>query len=637
MTANNYLLLTLGIGLSANFAIGQGNSVDVSNIQASQIVGGQNIAITYDLAYSGSQAIRVTLEVSDDGGATYDVPVNTISGAVGRSDTIQPGTDLMVVWNAGADWPGGYTEQATIRLTATEFDPTLTGPPTVVPEVELAPQLIVTELEQQIMVPAGLFIDDEEDPITISAVLANDDPLPGWLSFDPATLTFTAFPGRDDFGLYQIKLVAMDPYDPGQGTSTFDLEVEVPTSPPTVENPIADQTFDLATTFTLTVPENTIVDPDGETITYTAQAPGGGSLPSWLSFDSQSRELTAQGVAASHLGQIVELVGDDGFDDPVTTTFTVTGVPPTGYSFAEAGTFTMGSPTSEPGRDNGSFDSELQRTVTLTRSFLIKSTEVTTQEFVEVYNWALDQGYISISGDDIVLNEPPYDYDLANMSLVGTGVQYNSGSGNLEAIPGRENFPINLVTWFGATAYVNFLSEMEGLPRSSDWQTREMDPDSLGYRLPYEAEWEFACRAGTTTAFYTGPITIVDPDPTVDPNLNTAGWYIRNSTHQVEANKMSAAGNGSFPVAQKAANAWGLYDMHGNIEEWCADRIATLAHSGGTVTDPFVYDTAGTARAIRGGHWFSDSQNCRSARRWFAFPSSDTNQIGFRTVRTVPN
>ena len=135
------------------------------------------------------------------------------------------------------------------------------------------------------------------------------------------------------------------------------------------------------------------------------------------------------------------------------------------------------------------------------------------------------------------------------------------------------------------------------------------------YRLPTEAEWEFAARAGTTTDTYAGNIT--EPGD-IDPVLNRIAWY-RNNT-----------GGRSHPVGQKVPNAFGLYDMLGNVREWVGDWYG--AYPGGVLTDP-VGARSGSARVNRGGSWIYRAGSTRSANRSKNLPGSRGSDIGFRLLR----
>ena len=251
-----------------------------------------------------------------------------------------------------------------------------------------------------------------------------------------------------------------------------------------------------------------------------------------------------------------------------------------------AGTFTMGSPTSEAERDTD----ETQHSVTLT-GFSIGKYQVTQEQYQAVMG----------AGED------------------RTTTTYGRG----------DNYPIYFVSWYDALAFCNRLSIAEGLtpvysisgktdpsewgnvPTSNDstWDAVVMDKSKNGYRLPTEAEWEYACRAGTTTAYNTG-----------DTLSDNTGWYITNSgikTHQ---------------VGLKTANAWGLYDMHGNVYEWCWDWYDSSYYSSSPANNPTGAAT-GSKRVIRGGSCGREGDRMRSAFRGTSYPSDRFQSLGFRLVR----
>jgi formylglycine-generating enzyme required for sulfatase activity len=250
---------------------------------------------------------------------------------------------------------------------------------------------------------------------------------------------------------------------------------------------------------------------------------------------------------------------------------------PEGYVRIEPGEFTMGSPEDELGRG----DDETQHRVTVTRAFALKATEVTQAEW---------------------------------RAVMGTDPSGFADCG--------DTCPVEQVSWFDAVDYVNRVSDAEGLPRcyADDVDRTFAGLDCTGYRLPTEAEWEYAARAGTQTAFYTGDIVNVRCDP-VDANLNLAGWYCGN------------AANTTHPVGQKQVNAWGLYDMHGNVSEWVHDWGA--AYPPGAVVDP-AGPASGEGRVLRGGSWSNDARGVRSANRSWYMPAARSRSLGFRPSRSLP-
>jgi formylglycine-generating enzyme required for sulfatase activity len=228
-----------------------------------------------------------------------------------------------------------------------------------------------------------------------------------------------------------------------------------------------------------------------------------------------------------------------------------------GYVQIPAGKFWMGSSPNEEGR-NANW--EAQHRVTITRSFWLKATPVTHAE----YN-----------------------------TVMGTNSSWL-----------KRNWPVVSVSWWEAVDYVNKLSDREGLPRAYDANRSFAGLDSRGYRLPTEAEWEYACRAESSAAQY--------------GDLERVAWYEKNS------------GGRTHPVAQKMPNAWGLYDMLGNVYEWTNDRYGEYLTDG--VTDP-VGPASGTMHVFRGGCWKSHARFVRAAMRSPSSPPTDG--IGFRPARSL--
>jgi formylglycine-generating enzyme required for sulfatase activity len=271
-----------------------------------------------------------------------------------------------------------------------------------------------------------------------------------------------------------------------------------------------------------------------------------------------------------------------------------------------AGTFTMGSPAGE--LDRG--DYETQHQVTLTKGFYMGKWPVTQAQYEAVMG--------------------------SNPSIFRNGAAYQDRVAGLHTV----NFPVEQVSWYDALVFCNKLSVKEGLTPvyrisgSTDpaawgtvptdfhatWNAAEMVDGSNGYRLPTEAQWEYACRAGTTTAFNWGTDQLTTAQANYNGNWdNSDGVNVDGRTTEV----------GSF-----APNAYGLYDMHGNVSEWCWDKSYFTYYSSSPQTDPTGPTAANIgSRISRGGAWLSYGRYSRSAYHGSTNPQYRTQSNGFRLVR----
>ena len=247
--------------------------------------------------------------------------------------------------------------------------------------------------------------------------------------------------------------------------------------------------------------------------------------------------------------------------------------------YIPGGTFTMGSPESEKGRDD---DEGPQHDVTVPPFFMGKY-PVTQGQWKEIASRTDLKVKLDLKLEPSYFKEPYQDID-------------------------RWHRPVERVSWYEAVEFCERLSKLT----------------QRNYRLPSEAEWEYACRAGTTTPFYFGN--------TITPELvNYNGRYVYGNAQKGEYREETT------PVGQFYPNAFGLYDMHGNVWEWCLD---TWHNSyDGAPTDGSAWETGGhsTRRVCRGGSWFSDPGMCRSAfRDNYYSVETDIDIIGFRLVSFPP-
>jgi formylglycine-generating enzyme required for sulfatase activity len=244
-----------------------------------------------------------------------------------------------------------------------------------------------------------------------------------------------------------------------------------------------------------------------------------------------------------------------------------------------AGKFLMGSPADEVERD----DNEVQHEVTISRPFYMGVYEVTQREFNHLMAGTVKRGAI-----------------------------FNDRRG------GGADFPMENIQWNEAVAFCDTLSR---LPQEKNAGRR--------YRLPTEAEWEYACRAGTTTPFHFGK-SLSSKEANFNGNYPYGG-----------ADKGPFVGL-TAKVGSFAPNAWGLYDMHGNVAEWCADYYDPDYYRKSPKEDPrgpekgvVPTDYENFYRVIRGGCWLDEARGCRSAYRFRAMPHDPYRLIGFRVVCEV--
>ena len=243
--------------------------------------------------------------------------------------------------------------------------------------------------------------------------------------------------------------------------------------------------------------------------------------------------------------------------------------------FIAAGTFDMGCTSAQLATSACEDGESPAHSVTLTHDFFIGETEVTQAEYVAVIG--SNPSALSSCGDDC---------------------------------------PVENLTWHAMAEYANALSVSENLTECFDCSNGSCSTSNNpytcdGYRMPTEAEWEYAARAGADDYVYAGSNVADD-----------LAWYLSN------------AGNSTNPVAQKDPNGWGLYDMSGNVWEWVWDWYDSNYYSGSPSSDPEGSST-GSARARRGGDWGSEVGHLRVSTRFGHDPDGVFDHVGFRLGRSI--
>ena len=209
---------------------------------------------------------------------------------------------------------------------------------------------------------------------------------------------------------------------------------------------------------------------------------------------------------------------------------------------------------------------------------------------------------------DVILSK---DYWLGKYEV--TQAQYRAVMGKNPSVLIGDDLPVEMVTWNDAMEFCMKLTEIE--------KTAGRLPKDYTYTLPTEAQWEYACRAGTRTALNNGK-NLTDYDEC--PNVGEVAWYYGNS------------GVTTHPVGKKSPNNWGLYDMHGNVAEWCLNWYGNYSVDILDNIDPLGPNT-GEKRILRGGSWLDDACECRSGSRDFDLPSNKHDYCGFRVALVSEN
>ncbi|MEW6238721.1 MAG: formylglycine-generating enzyme family protein [Candidatus Omnitrophota bacterium] len=599
----------------------------VSNVKASQRLDGSKLVdIYYDVEDADSAAVTVSVKISDDDGITFLITPVTLSGDVGE---VAPGKNKHIVWDCGQDLPGRSGDYFKAAVTAYDSSENITinipGLPSGAKPLEI------------VLIPAGTFTmgspngepgrNTNEGPqhqVTITkpfymgkyevtqaqwqAVMGanpsnfkgNNLPvenvswddcqnflyyinklgqgtfrLPTEAEWEYACRagTTTRFYWGDDPSYTQIKDYAW--YDGNNSPSgTKEVGLKLPNAFGLYD--MSGNVWEWCQDWYGSYSSASQIDPAGANSGLNRVLRGGfWEINAW-SCRSAHRYNETPDVWHIFFGFRLVRTYDQIIATPTPISPTPTPVPPTPTPVAAgetitinitglpsgstplemvlipAGTFTMGSPDNEPDRDS---DEGPQHQVTLTKAFYMGKYEVTQAQWLAVMG-----------------SNPE--------SLYGVG----------------SNYPVHYVSWNDCLTFIQKLN-----------QTGQGT-----FRLPTEAEWEYACRAGTITRFYWGD----DPNSSL---IYQYAWFQDNSN------------NSSHEVGLKYPNAWGLHDISGNVWEWCQDWYGS--YSSASQNDPYGANS-GSYRILRGGCWNLISGNCRSADRVKGIPDSGNSYSGFRVCRT---
>lgn len=266
-------------------------------------------------------------------------------------------------------------------------------------------------------------------------------------------------------------------------------------------------------------------------------------------------------------------------------------------------------------------------------SFFMDRFEVTNTQYADALNWANDQGrHITVINGLVYQPEKgtqiPYFETAIGSSF--SGVDWDGD--RFHVVPGREDHPVVLVTWYGAAAYANWRSAMEQRVPLYDTRDWSCDFSPGGYRLPTEAEWEYAARGGVAGMRFPWSDSQEVQHARANYFSYAAYPYDTSPTRRYHPTFDTGDHPLTNPVGYFAPNHFGLLDMAGNAMEWCNDWYLLTYYSISPFPDPPTGPTTGTSRVLRGGSWTDNAINLRCSARMYTTPDNRVDIFGFRLV-----
>ncbi len=594
--------------LAAPMALGQAPTVsNVEFVQQDNGEGGTEVVITYDLDAPNAPC-DITVALSKDGGADgFIYPVTSVTGGLAGVAT---GAGHTITWDIASDYSNEEIPNARIRVTADDG-------------LELYTLVYTASAGGSIRGDSPQYVAEGNDG---AEVTAEADANYHFVSWSDGILTAT----RQDLDVdADINVTA-------NFVSDFLTEI----------TSFAINTGSVTTMALGVTLDNTATNSPTE---YMASESSDFSDASWTAYNTAPSFALSFGVGT----RTVYFKVRNASSESGVISDTIFIVPDT--ISISAGTFEMGRTLL--GDDANGYSDELPVHSVELSAYQIGRYEVTSKEYCDVLGWALARGYLMDSeggewlnsGDSIYAGGPSARYRIVVNDSTDCNIQY-AGEGVFTprkrvGLPGTTKYlmsthPMDMESWYGAVAFCNWLSEMQGLTPCYDmtaenWPLIVAPPTSGGYRLPTEAEWERAAAwdgekhwiygftsdlISSNCCNYKGSTWTNPLGLTTTPYTSPRAWF----------DGVNVSPNGNVTTVNSASPV-GAYDMSGNVWEWCHDWYSSTYYRGGSMTNPTGPDS-GEQRVIRGGGWYDGS--CRSAHRGITSPSSTFNSIGFRIAKS---